>query len=193
MSLLRKLSLVVLSVSLLGATGCVTPFGCGPTGCGSGSCDGESYGPIAFGGYGCGCSDGCGDCEGCGELYVDPWINEPADCCDPCDQCGNHNGQSCGKCRSVFSGVESLWGYRCGDDCNSGQACGSYACGRACGGCDGCDSCVGETYISGVPMPKSHIVVEGEVTEQPYQPSRQRKIFNPKPQVAAGRTSPKSY
>ncbi|QDT10330.1 hypothetical protein [Planctomycetes bacterium K23_9] len=94
-------------------------------------------------------------CTGCGELYVDPWINHPADCVDPCDTCGNFNGQSCGKCRPIFGGIRSLWGYRCGDDCeecvgpvcfngrcgalNGGGGCG---CDGGCsGGCDGgCDS-----------------------------------------------------
>lgn len=69
-----------------------------------------------------GCLSGCGDC------YVDPWINEPAECCDPCDACGNYNGQSCTSCRPVFSGAKTIWGYRYG--------------GGACGGCDsGCDAC----------------------------------------------------
>ena len=85
----------------------------------------------------------CNDCTGCGELYIDPWINHPADCVDPCDQCGNHNGQSCGKCRSVFSGVASLWGYRCGCEQSAGPISlgGCDSCG---GGCDvgcGCESC----------------------------------------------------
>lgn len=86
-----------------------------------------------------GCNDGCGACDGCGELYVDPWINDPADRCDPCDSCGNFNGQSCGKCRPVFAGIKSLWGYRCDDGrggaCESGCDAGSYGgddCG--CGG-----------------------------------------------------------
>ncbi|TWU33023.1 hypothetical protein [Novipirellula artificiosorum] len=187
MSLLRKLSIILVSVSLLGAAGCVGPMACGPMGCESGG----ACGPIAWGAA-CG---GCGECEGCGELYVDPWINEPADCCDPCDQCGNYNGQSCGKCRSVFSGIESLWGYRCGNDCS----CSDMACGGSCGGCGGCDSCgsgetyiSGETYMSGVPTPAGDPIVEGNVVEPPYQPARQRQIFRPKPQVA-GRTTSKAY
>ncbi|TWT49206.1 hypothetical protein Pla22_43980 [Rubripirellula amarantea] len=106
------------------ASGCVGPMGCGPAG---------TCGPLAMNSCG-----GCGDCQGCGELYIDPWINEPADCCDPCDCCGNHNGQSCGKCRSVFSGVKSLWGYRCDSGCD--DTCGG--CDTGCTECSsGCDSC----------------------------------------------------
>ena len=70
-------------------------------------------------------------CTGCGELYVDPWINEPADCVDPCNTCGNYNGQSCGSCRPLFEGFRSLWGYRCGDDCGD---CGDSGCAVSCGG-----------------------------------------------------------
>lgn len=83
-----------------------------------GFASGGCCGPLLFHG---GCASGCGEC------YVDPWINEPAECCDPCDSCGNYDGQSCGSCRPVFSGVKTIWGYRYGG---------------ACGGCDsGCDSC----------------------------------------------------
>lgn len=127
-----------LGIALLSA-GCCGPMW-RPGACGTGA-----YGTSACG-YGtsaCGsaCGDGCGPCGGCGELYIDPWINEPADCCDPCDSCGNFNGQSCGKCRSVFAGVKSLWGYKCDD----GYGCDSGSCGGSCGGCDsgscgGCDS-----------------------------------------------------
>ena len=151
MSLASQLSTAIFCTSLLWFTGCVGPMACGP---------GGGCGPIAFG-TSC---DGCGECEGCGELYIDPWINHPADCCDPCDQCGNYNGQSCGKCRSIFDGIESLWGYRCDTGCNDcgvascGGGCGlsqtTDCCGSTCGGCDscsggcdsscgGCDSCSG--------------------------------------------------
>jgi hypothetical protein len=129
MSLTNRISIVLSCSTLLWMTGCVGPMACGPTG---------GYGPIAFNSC-----DGCGDCEGCGELYIDPWINEPADCCDPCDRCGNYNGQSCGKCRSVFAGFASLWGYRCDPACDS---CDVSGCDGGCDavGCDpgcGCESC----------------------------------------------------
>lgn len=35
---------------------------------------------------------GCG-CAGCGELYWSDFYNEPPDCCDPCDRCGNWTGR----------------------------------------------------------------------------------------------------
>lgn len=177
-------------------TGCVGPMACGPAGC-------DANGPIAMHGSSCGggCSTGC---DGCGELYIDPWINHPADNCDPCDQCGNYNGQSCGKCRSVFSGVKSLWGYRCGDDCGGCDSCevtcgsgalfagGECGCGiEACGGCSvggcdsGCDSCGGGvTYLSGEPTMAGETIVHENpsangktAVSKPYAPERTKKIF----------------
>lgn len=128
---LRFLSTIFAALSLTWFTGCVGPRACGP---------GGDCGPI-----GISSCDGCGECEGCGELYVDPWVNHPPSG-DPCDSCGNYNGQSCGSCRSVFSGVASMWGYRCGD-CGCGDTgCGGCdaSCGCETGTCDsGCDSCGG--------------------------------------------------
>lgn len=90
----------------------------------------------------------CGSCNsGCGEIYIDPWINEPAGC-DPCDSCGNYNGQSCGSCRPVLSGLATLWGYRYDAHCDGGGGCDSIGGGfePACGieaPCGACDSCQG--------------------------------------------------
>lgn len=122
---------LLLALSLTLTIGC-----CGPMwnhgGC-AGACSG-------------GCSDGCGACDGCGELYIDPWINDPADCRDPCDSCGNFNGQSCGKCRPVFAGLKSLWGYRCDDGCSGG--CDGGCSGSCDGGCDS-GSCGGDCGCGG--------------------------------------------
>jgi len=181
--------------TLVGATGCcVGPLACGP---------GGTYGPIGFNSC-----DGCGDCDGCGELYVDPWINEPADCCDPCDRCGNYNGQSCGKCRSVFGGFASLWGYRCDPPCDG---CGVASCDGGCDaipvpvdvgcglepacGCEpgcGCDTCVaaadgGDAVIpiAAEPTPAKPIA-EAKPAPRPYKPRRTRKIFTPRGEIADG-------
>mgnify|MGYP003662847603 CR=1 FL=1 len=260
------LSVALIAFALVSLVGCVGPMACPPgVGCDSGC------GSLA---QGCG-----GNCNGCGELYIDPWINHPADVCDPCDVCGNHNGQSCGKCRSVFDGVATMWGYRCGNDCgcddnacdagpcpgcggailnavaNVARAvvtcgtCGQVDCGcdvgcDACGevmcGCEvGCDTCgevscgceatcgvevgcgieaacgieagcgfetgcpsCGEVtcgcdggayglqsfpagnYIQGEPTPIRNEVVETAPAAQPYKPSRTRKIFRARPDIA---------
>jgi hypothetical protein len=110
----------------MGAGCCGTIPGAGPGACTSG------------------CDSNCGQCDactGCGELYVDPWINHPADCVDPCDACGNFNGQSCGKCRSIFAGYKSLWGYRFACDpppTKFSDRCFAPSCSNGCGGCDTC-------------------------------------------------------
>ncbi|TWU25038.1 hypothetical protein Pla52o_13350 [Novipirellula galeiformis] len=193
MKLKPTLSFFTLTFSLLWFAGC-----CGPNG---GGC-----GPIFFGAPGCG-THGCGGCDsdGCGELYVDPWVNHPADAGDPCDKCSNHNGQSCGKCRSVFSGVESLWGYRRGVDVGCGGCdIGCNSCAPACdSGCSDCDSHSteiyhGETYhsetysegeyISGDSYQSGETIVESPAPS--YQPQRTRKIFRSKPQVARGVPTP---
>lgn len=87
----------------------------------------------------------CGGCNsGCGEIYIDPWINEPARC-DPCDSCGNYNGQTCGSCRPVLSGLATLWGYRYDGGCDGCDSCDAGfepTCGidAPCGGCASCDA-----------------------------------------------------
>ena len=176
------------ALTMVWCTGCVGPMACGPDG---------SCGPV-----GLASCDGCGECEGCGELYLDPWINHPADACDPCDKCGNYNGQSCGKCRSVFSGIASLWGYRCGDCPPPACGCGNVSCGGcdgvALGGCDGvaCDGCDGcgvshGTYLSGEPTPAE--VIEIAPAEKPFQPERTRKIFRARPSIAEGPPQASDY
>ncbi|MFZ5832016.1 MAG: hypothetical protein ACOY3P_18180 [Planctomycetota bacterium] len=68
---------------------------CGPCDIGCGQC--VHPGPVTWvfrllnRGVFC---DGCG----CGERYWGEWYNDPVDCCDPCDQCGNFTGGSCATC-----------------------------------------------------------------------------------------------
>ncbi len=149
------------------ATGCCGPLACGPLG------------------YGHGCAGGCAG--GCGECYIDPWINEPASC-DPCDSCGNYNGQSCGACRPVFGCVASLWGYRYDAGCCDGHGCSSCDSGCDAGGDCGCGSHGGhEVYggpmeyhgpiVTGQPTPLGGSIVEGEVIQEPYAPARSKQIF----------------
>jgi len=132
------LSLALVTAAL--ATGCCGPMACG--GMGRNSCGMQTLGSNC-GGCGGGC-DSCG--EACGETYIDEWINHPPTC-DPCDSCGNHNGQTCNGCRPMFQGFRSLWGYRCDRGPVGCQRCES-SCETSCGcgdsGCDGgCSSCGG--------------------------------------------------
>ena len=172
------------------STGCCGPFACGP-----GACAGP------FGLLGPGCESGCG------ERYIDPWINEPPAGCDPCDACGNYNGQSCGTCRPVFSGTASLWGYRYDGGC--GDAACDGGCDSCGGGCDGCgmpqDDCgcggghahagmpiggvptpAGETIIYGEPMIHDATIMEGETVTRSGR-SDARQIFQPRKTMTRSR------
>ena len=174
MSTARSLSALALCLGITWMTGCCGPWACAPSDCGPNAC-----GPVLLG-------DGCGKCDGCGELYVDPWINHPPDCCDPCDTCGNYNGQSCGKCRSVFAGVRTLWGYRCDDgSCTSG-GCDGGACDASCGcdqvscgseqpcgpSCGGCDACAGHDASCGLETSCGLELLPGEaISATPMEPA----------------------
>lgn len=153
-------------------------------------------GPMRF--HGCN--------TGCGELYVDPWINDPAQC-SPCDACGNHNGQSCGSCRPMLYGAKTIWGYRydggCGCDggcdggCDSGCVevaeptcgCGVAGCDEAscgleptCGieGCGGCSECSGgghRQYVDNGLMEGESIVDESDLQRSRVVIPRSKRIF----------------
>lgn len=179
MSLAHRIGFASLFAALISFTGCCTrPMIC-PNGVG---------GPLAFHST---CT-GCDQCDGCGELYVDPWINHPAEHCDPCDGCGNYNGQACGKCRSVFGGFPSLWGYRA-----TPLGCGG--CGDA--GCDGGYSgCQGEMFhVQPMELPQADSqvmrimeptpagkVIVAQPSDSRYQPHRSREIFHDRQDDANG-------
>ena len=136
--------------------------------------------------------------SGCGEVYIDPWINEPCD--DPCDSCGNHNGQSCGSCRPLYAGVKTVWGYRYDGGCDSCSGCDScgggcdscgghepncgaeISCGAevtcgfetAAGSCSGCASCSGGSHYvdSGMPYGESVHYGESIIESDPHESAR---------------------
>lgn len=141
---------------------------CGPGGCGDGDC-GDACGACGpcgfhplrslFGALGCS--------SGCGEFYVDEWINDPPDKCDPCDEHGGYVGHRPCKPR-WFLGVRGL-------------------SGRHCGGCDSC--CEGGEMMGGhIPghfdgpmhegmMPEGEVIptpepaTEGEMETEMEQPT----------------------
>ncbi len=212
--------LTTLALALVSLTGCVGPMACGPLalggGCGGTSCGDGCGGGGALGSSGCrlfaGNCGGCDSCSGCGELYIDPWINEPANTYDPCDCCGNFNGQSCGGCRPIFNGLKTLWGYKYNDGCGCGGGgcdggCGGGECGA--GGCDsgGCSSCGGggdydgainyshggESFVQGEPtLAHNGQSISVSPRGQSFQPEHTRKIFNPKKNVPARPVSMRS-
>ena len=127
------LSMVVIAGNL---SGCAYHMQqCGPTGCGARPATGpcNSCGEMGCGGV---CTMGplammrkmstCG--AGCGNIYVNEWINDPPDACDPCDDCGNWVGpRGCkGRVWGFGLGARNLWGYRF----NKGH--GAAACSSGC-------------------------------------------------------------
>ena len=189
MSLAHRIGFASIFAAVISFTGCCTrPLIC-PNGAG---------GPLAFGST---CA-GCDQCDGCGELYVDPWINHPAEACEPCDGCGNYNGQSCGKCRSVFGGFPSLWGYRSTPLGCDGAGCAAAQEGHSgCDSCDGgCTGCRGEAFgVQPMEVPQADgkvmriveptpagKVIMAQPSDSRYHPHRSREIFRDRQDVAAG-------
>jgi hypothetical protein len=186
-----------LAILTLGS-GCVGPMACGPMGC---------SGPfVAAHGK---CGSGCGDaCNGCGERYYDEWINHPPSCSEPCDSCGNYQGQSCHACRPILSGFKSIWGYRCdpppvgcaraGCDqlgCRGGceSGCGVESCA---GGCDsGCSSCGGEHRGGGHPYGMPHDGMMDQIpAEVPYNsPIDSQSGRLSQPRIVRGSATVKSF
>lgn len=172
MQAIRLAGFGIIAAAALGATGCCGPWACGPAHLSGG------------------CATGCGEC------YVDPWINEPASCCDPC---GNHvGGGRCGQCRPVFGGVASLWGYRydggCCDGCSDCGPVGCDGCADPGCGCHGGPATMrdGGMMIEGVPTPvpmnesiiegpsimEGPSIIEGEArTMRSNPPARRKQIF----------------
>jgi hypothetical protein len=158
---------------------------CGPSQCES--CDQYCGGGCGiFGGQGLlpglrGCMS-CG--RGCSEIYINEWISDPPDCCDPCDKCcGNFTGPN-GNCyRGPFVRLLSaLHGYsycpppNCGPwrpifgHCNPCGPGGGSSCGGGCSTCGGggCSSCGGGGCSScgGGPAHGADIYYEGEMPVQ---------------------------
>jgi hypothetical protein len=93
----------------------------------------------------------------------------------PCDACGE---ATCG----CDVGCATCGEATCGCDVGCG------VCGEAVCGCDG-SGYVSQPYsdghyISGQPTPIRDEVVEFAPAEKPYKPSRTRKIFQQRPDVA---------
>jgi hypothetical protein len=42
--------------------------------------------------------------QGCGPLYWSEWHNDPPDCHDPCNRCGNYVGRGCPCCSHAPAG-----------------------------------------------------------------------------------------
>jgi hypothetical protein len=187
----RWLGIAMLSVSLFGSGCCCMPCGpcgqpaccfclphlpkpivwdgccneCGPNNCSScaGYCNGgcQTCGIFGHGGifHGLGGCMSCG--KGCSDIYINEWISDPPDCCDPCDKCcGEFTGPHGYCCRGPFQRILSaLHCYKycpppdCGPwkpifgHCGCGN-CGNYGASCGCGDI-GCSTCAGGAYSGG--------------------------------------------
>lgn len=123
---------------------------------------------------------------GCAEIYVDEWLSDPPEDCDPCDDHGNWIGpQPCCRKRPVGGLWSLLWGCR-GDTCADGECCD----GSCEGGCESrgafpCETACGVEPLSCVDRADAHVLPEVEEVEPPYAPQQSR----PAP-PAAQRTLP---
>lgn len=185
--MVRHVMLLLAAALFCLQSGCASHF------CSTGDCGrlpgGKVAGPVVSDCADCG-GGGCGSClshvkshihdgltcgSGCGQLVWDEWIDNPPDCCDPCDDCGNWTGvQSC------FPRLLShcnLWGLRTG----------------AC--TDGCSTCSGDVqYIDSHPLQKGGVIIEQEATPT-AKPEPDAAAFDlpPEPPSAARRPPRRGY
>ena len=140
-----SLASVSVAILLFVNIGCVSPYG---GHCDCGQCDGISHNAVPHSPFQqWRKSLICGD--GCGEVYYGDYINNPPDCCDPCDnmvQCTPPIQARPGLL--LLSAATGLYGKRVPqhDACGcGGSGCGdcSMAVDCGCGGesYGGCSSC----------------------------------------------------
>lgn len=112
--------------------------------------------------------------QGCGEVYVNEWVSDPPDCCDPCDQC---HGQFTGNCGPCCLGpaqriLSAFHGYRycprpwCGPWKPIFNCCPT-ACGPACGPGCGCGGHAGEMAYGGEMAHGADVYYEGPPVGHP--------------------------
>lgn len=219
----RCLGIAFITLSLLSSGCCCMPCGpCGQPACCF--CLPRLPKPIVWNGCNndCGpgpcesCADRCGGCQtcgifghggllpalrgnmicgrGCSDIYINEWISDPPDCCDPCDKCyGEFTGPHGYCCQGPFQRILSaMHGYRycpapnCGPwrpifgHCGCGPAYGTH-----CGGEMGCSTCAGgapqggEIYYDEQP---------GQAVPRPT-PSTTRSMQSPPKPTATEETS----
>lgn len=155
------LSAILVSVI---SVGCCGPR-CGVSSCND--CDGIGYGEqviprrpfdrLRNGSLFCG--------SGCGEVYVDEWISNPPECCDPCEgadwigpnsNCRSGCQASCWQPGDLMRrlGFGLLGGRNCtGDQSSAGCGCGGGGCSD--GGCGGASFGGSTEYGSSIDYPVS--------------------------------------
>ena len=143
--------------------------------CGTCGGDCEGHTPGSYLGHQLTCASGCG------EIYWGPWLSDPPDACDPCDDCGNWVGERCCPPKLRYLLLAGLkGGHHCAACGGKGQGCAS--CGK--GGGDVIHEHV-VPHGSGVPQgtgvedvlpptPDPIRPAAAEVGERPAEPQRFR-------------------
>ncbi len=124
-----------------------------------GTCGGhcEGHTPASYIGHQLRCAGGCG------EIYWGPWLSNPPDQCDPCNDCGEFVGDRC--CEPKLR--QKVWWKLTGQSGVLAHGKGCSDCGgKGCSSCGGaaCTSCGGKTddlpYYDGQ-------IIEGPIHEAP--------------------------
>lgn len=142
---------------------------CGTCG---GTCEGHT--PAGYLGHTLTCASGCG------QVYWGPWLSDPPDECDPCDDCGNWVGERCCPPKLRHRLVAGLHGARHCDMCG-GKGCAS--CGKGSFGKGHGGEIIGEGVIVSeseaedvLPPTPDPIDPAGVETERRLAPPRSLRI-----------------
>ena len=141
---------------------------CDSCGMCGGTCDGHT--PSSYVGHQLVCASGCG------EVYWGPWLSDPPDECDPCDDCGHWVGEGCCPPKLRHRLLAGLHGAQHCSTCG-GKGCKS--CGKGSdavwhdGTIMGGERISSETEAEDVlPPTPEPIEATGIETEQPHAPHR---------------------
>ncbi len=105
----------------------------------------------------CHCCCPCGGCNG--EVYWSEWHNDPPYCHDPCNNCGQWVGPSCGGCGCN------------GGSCNGGCTNGACGCDGGCASTQATPAKNGAAYVKHSPAYKAPVASNG----RPQQPASQMR------------------
>lgn len=128
---------------------------------------------------------------GCGEIYLDEWLSDPPEDCDPCDDHGNWIGpQPCCRKRPIGGLWSLLWGCR-GDTCADGECCdGSCEGGCEARGAFPCETACGVEPLSCVDRADAQALPEAEDVEPPTATLRSRPAPPAAPRTLPGGERP---
>lgn len=109
-----------------------------------------------------------GRCTGCGDCYWSEWYNDPPDCCDPCNRCGDYVGPKCCGLNRKMGFRRALWGQRLGG--RNGYPQTAFRAPN-----DGCIAAnaphVTSAYVEDDPVIRKYQRVDSPTDSIPFQPA----------------------